>query len=98
MMKNKQYILILFSFFLLISCHKNKGEKVIVEKNCTGQYVQIDDDFYRVCNEELLCDIEDGTEIQVTIQYIDECKSLDDDVVCYMYFKNEGWVEISWLE
>lgn len=74
----------------------NNHHKIKVVKDCTGSYLQdlstnLD---YRVCNVELLKDFSDGTPVYADFKKISACASQDSLLVCMMYHKNEGWIEV----
>lgn len=90
-----------FSLVMLIvltlsmtSCTKH-ATRAVVLKDCTGTYLRIHNKDYNVCNFELIQSYPEGTELNVFFQKIDECNPLGDPIICEMYHKTEGIIEIT---
>lgn len=92
----KLFILLFASSLLLISsCSKDFLQvNAIVEKNCTGSYLKINDKFYYVCNKEKLDSYTQGQSINVQYKVLEGCKSKEETNACTMAFNYEAIVEI----
>jgi len=98
-MKVIMLILIPVVSLLLISCEKERTEKVTVIKDCTGSYLRFDGKDYLICNREKAEPFSDGTIVTATFKAIKNCTgSAKDAIVCMMYHQNEGWIEVEKIQ
>lgn len=65
-----------------------------VVRDCSGTYLRLDGKDYHVCNEEKLSSFSSGTNVTATFKTLQNCKVLEEKIVCKLYHKNEGWVEV----
>lgn len=92
-------ILIPVMSLLLISCEKERTEKVTVIKDCRGSYLRFDGKDYLICNREKAEPFSDGTIVTATFKEIKNCTgSAKDAIVCMMYHQNEGWIEVEKIQ
>lgn len=68
----------------------------LVVADCTGVYLRMDGLDYRVCNAELLKD-QKGERVKVSYKKIKSCNADKNKVVCMMYRKNEGLIQVKLL-
>ena len=78
----------------LFSCKRETNKPMTVVKDCTGTYLRIDGKDFQVCNVGKLSLLSAGSTVDATFRKIDNCKRLEDKVVCMMLHPNEGWIEI----
>lgn len=91
----KLFILFLAtSIFAFTSCSKDFLQvDAIVEKNCTGSYLKINDNFFYVCNSEKVGSYSSGQTISVSYEALEGCKSKGTPN-CDLNFNYEGIIEI----
>jgi len=65
-----------------------------VVKDCSGTYLRLDGKDYHVCNEEKLSSFSSGTNVTATFKTLQNCKALEEKIVCKLYHQNEGWIEV----
>ena len=70
---------------------ENVKLKVII--NCSGFYLQFNNEDYRVCNYDLLKDFKDGDWVIGSIYQLKDCLQNGDKVFCEMYHPNKGFVK-----
>jgi hypothetical protein len=78
----------------LFSCKRETNKPMTVIKDCTGTYLRMDGKDFQVCNIGKLTFFSSGTTVDATFKKIDNCKRLEDKVVCKMLHQNEGLIEI----
>ena len=81
----------------LSSCNKTIKRSAIVIKDCTGSYVKRNNADYLICNNEVVANIEHGTEVYITYKNIKGFKN-SDEVACDMYHKTKGIIELIKIE
>jgi len=69
---------------------ENVKMKVVV--NCSGYYLQYNNEDYRVCNYDLLKDFKVGEWVIGSMSQLNECIFNGDKVFCSMYHPNNGLV------
>ena len=76
-----------FTLLTATSCSK-KNQKGEVIRNCTGDYMKINKDHYRVFNPIMLENFESGDQIEFsyTFDKPDQQTSADQGFICEMYF------------
>jgi hypothetical protein len=93
-MKKLLILLLTVSLFTLSSCSKDFIQvDAIVEKNCTGSYLKIDDKFYYVCNQDVIAAYTNGQQISVSYEALQGCKSKGTPS-CDLAFSYESIIEI----
>ncbi len=80
--------------FTIFSCNKEERKSMTVVKDCSGTYLRTDGKDFHVCNQEKLSSFSSGTIVTATFKKIASCKPLEDQFVCMLYHKNEGWIEV----
>lgn len=90
----KNIIVAIVCIFLLSfnSCQKEKDQEALVFRNCTGTYVLINNQNYKVCNANFLAKINDNTTLFISYKCIDYCT--DDNPECLMLFPFESYINI----
>ena len=92
-----KYLFICIAFLgigLLTSCDKAYTD-ALVERNCTGTYVKMGEDYFAVCNADVLTEYTHGSAVDIQYKKLSDCTAYLDDVICMMYFHHEGYVEIT---
>jgi hypothetical protein len=85
------YIALIF----LISCTKNKFNQAEVVKNCTGNYLKMNNKIYAACNADELDKYSNGTTISVKYKKIKECShESQNQYVCFMAFNYDSFIEL----
>jgi len=89
----KTLYLFLLSLTLLVACNKVNDQAVVLERNCTGTYLQFNDKNYKVCNTDKTAPYEDGQTLTASFRKISDCPS-DSGFICQMAFPYESWIEV----
>lgn len=91
----KKINLTLLGLTVLLSpaCKKEKIKNVTIIKDCSGVYIQKNNEDYLVCNDDLLENYNTGDELNVTYKKIDNC-NFENKFFCMMVHAHEGVVEI----
>ncbi|MFT6981809.1 MAG: hypothetical protein ACJAUD_000574 [Crocinitomicaceae bacterium] len=91
----KSAFIILSIVFISFGCDKEK-ERMEVIKDCTGVYLRTKNgQDYKVCNDELLENVNGGTKIKVTYDNLDECFGILEPPTCSETHTFEGKIEIT---
>ncbi len=69
------------------------SQKMKVVKDCTGSYLQYNNEDYQVANREVLTKYNDGDWIIASFYSLSEYTGNPDEVVCALYHENKGWVK-----
>lgn len=77
----------------LLGCGKNKNSAEVI-RDCTGVYLRIDHQDYKVCNTESLESYSDGAKVKATYKKVNSCAN-DTNVVCMMYHAYVNEIEVS---
>ena len=78
----------------VFSCKRETNKPMTVVRDCTGTYLRMDGKDFQVCNIGKLSLFSTGTAVNATFRKIDNCKRLEDKVICKMLHPNEGLIEI----
>jgi len=91
----KNIIFLIFLLCALNSCDKTTEKNAVLTKDCTGSYIShtFNNVDYLICNDELVANIENGTEISVTYKTVKACNN-SNQTICELYHKNEGIIEL----
>jgi hypothetical protein len=92
-MKKLLLITTVAALLTLFSCKRETNTMTVV-KDCTGTYLRIHGKDFKVCNLGKLSSVPAGATVTATLKKIDNCKRLEDKVVCKMLHPNEGLIEI----
>jgi hypothetical protein len=65
--------------------------KVVID--CSGYYLQYNNEDYRVCNFDVLNDFKDGEWVIASMYQLKECIENSDKVFCKLYHPNKGVVK-----
>tara|TARA_B110000093_G_C12920533_1_gene388968 strand:+ start:1081 stop:1371 length:291 start_codon:yes stop_codon:yes gene_type:complete len=91
----KSAFVILSIVFISYGCDKEK-ERMEVIKDCTGVYLRAKNgQDFKVCNDELLDNVNGGTKIKVTYDNLDECFGILEPPTCSETHTFEGKIEIT---
>ncbi len=91
----KSAFIILSIVFISFGCDKEK-ERMEVIKDCTGVYLRTKNgQDYKVCNDELLENVNGGKKIKVTYDKLDECFGILEPTTCSETHTFEGKIEIT---
>ncbi|SOD14629.1 hypothetical protein SAMN06297358_1670 [Pedobacter xixiisoli] len=94
-MRNLNYLLLITTLVLFLSCKKENFTNATIIKNCTGTYLQVLDKEYMVCNIKKTAPFSNGQKVLANYSLIKECK--DESFrgpVCAMYYPNDGLTKI----
>ena len=86
-------VLIIIALVALISSCKKNAEGAEVIRDCTGTYLRIDNEDYKVCNSEILNDYTEGASVSVKYKKVQNCE--DEGAVCMLYHSYFASIEIS---
>lgn len=89
----KTVLIFLFGFIILLSCNKANDEKVTVIRDCTGTYLRISENEYKVCNPEKIKNYIHGTTIVASYRITSNCK--ENSFACHMVHPFEDYVKIN---
>lgn len=93
-MKSIFFFLLTSSLFFLSACSKDFLQvDAVVEKNCTGSYLKINDTYHYVCNQEMIASYTNGQAISVTYEVLEGCKSKGTPT-CDLAFNYANIIEI----
>jgi len=84
-------VIIIFTF---ISCSKDDYKEGKIIKNCTGSYLNINDNEYLICNSEVVVNFNNDTEVMVDYNLIDKCENYQ-GTICMMVYSHNGTVSIN---
>lgn len=84
---------LLFLGITISSCNKSKTNAKI-NRDCTGTYLELDNKDYLICNPSMAESYANGSEIEVSFEFKSECNPNPNEVVCFLYHKSYGFVEI----
>jgi hypothetical protein len=91
----KSAFVVLSIVFIFFGCDKEK-ERMEVIKDCTGVYLRAKNgQDFKVCNDELLDNVNGGTKIKVTYDNLDECFGILEPPTCSETHTFEGKIEIT---
>lgn len=71
------------------------GVEAQLNIDCTGHYLKVKDQEFRVCNKEILEDLKQEDKVLVRMKKIDNCSS--DEIVCMMFHPYEYDVKVQFL-
>ena len=89
----KNILICILLLTTLVSCHKKTKNNAVIIKDCTGSYISKNNTDYFICNDEIVANIKNGTEVSVTYKNVESCNE-PDDAICLMLHLSEGFVEI----
>lgn len=70
-------------------------QTMTVVQDCTGLYLRIDGDDYRVCNLEKVASYADGATVIASVRHIAECNdSAQNAFACLKLYPSHGWIEV----
>jgi len=78
---------------VFFSCEKSEGIEATVVKDCTGSYLRINNEDWRVCNRSALNKFEDGQVVKATFSNLTECDN--NEIVCLMFHPSAGNIKVS---
>lgn len=87
----KQYA---FDRWISVSSIKAKSPKLVLERDCTGTYLDLNGLDYKVCNSDKLKDVEEGALIEVDFKELDECSNPDNVAICMMAREYHGVIKV----
>ena len=95
-MKNLSIIIGIFCLIFLASCSKVNNKEMTVIKDCTGSYLRYNGDDYLICNDEIVKNINNNTEVTASFKKIDNCEI--EKSACMMLHENEGSIDVLDIE
>ncbi|MEO5943889.1 MAG: hypothetical protein ABIP30_02715 [Ferruginibacter sp.] len=94
-MKTILYIIIFCLLQVLVSCKKDSNTNGIIIKDCTGTYLRLNGNDYKVCNLEKITSFLSDTNVRVTFKQLQGCDGSGNFTpTCYLLHQYIGWVEI----
>jgi len=87
-----------FILIIISSCSEINNRDMTVVKDCTGSYLRFNNKDYHICNYEIVDEFDDETEVKASFNKIETCPNIYDLVVCEMYHKNEGLINVTKIE
>lgn len=75
------------------SCRK-KAQNGRIDRDCTGTYLELNDNDYFICNSEMTDSFQDGSSVQVKFKKLNECPPASVSFSCEMYHPSVGFVEV----
>lgn len=82
----------------LLSCNAVVHDRLITGKivrDCTGTYVQVaGQGDYLVCNNEILKDKKDDSQVSVVYDNVDKCPEKEGVAMCMMYHESKGKIKV----
>lgn len=86
------YVSLFISSLLLLGCSKDV-ERVTIQRDCSGTYAEFKNGTkHLICNEQIVETITDGTKIRIKFETMTQCFGL---VECDLYYKKDGYIEIT---
>ncbi len=82
----------------LSSYSKEQMQTMIVVRDCTGIYLQLDEKDYEVCNTIKVASYSYGDTVKVLFNRIERCTLPSLGPVCQMVHPNEGSIEVIEIE
>jgi hypothetical protein len=93
-MRKLFFLFLTLSFTFFISCSKDFVQvDAIVEKNCTGTYLKINNKYFYVCNQSTLSSYPSGQSISVSYELLESCAAMLQPT-CDLNFGYESIIEI----
>ncbi|WP_113639412.1 hypothetical protein [Nubsella zeaxanthinifaciens] len=93
-MRKLFFLFLTSSIIFLSSCSKDFLQvNAIVEKNCTGSYLKIENKYYYVCNQSIISSYTSGQAISVSYEVLEGCAGMTTPD-CYLNFNYESIIEI----
>lgn len=90
----RNFLLISLSTLVIAACGTKSNTEMEVIRDCTGTYLRNNDKDYHVCNVTTLEDKSEGEMVVVSYTHLEQCTE-GPDIVCELYHKNEGWIEVT---
>jgi len=90
----KIFSIVVIIIFTFISCSKDDYKEGKIIKNCTGSYLNINDNEYLICNSEVVVDFNNDTEVLVDYNLIDNCEN-NHGTICEMAYSHNGTISIN---
>ena len=66
-----------------------------INRDCTGTYLELNNRDYLICNPSMTNSIPNGESIKVKYNKKSSCPSNPDLILCELYHKSYGFVEIT---
>jgi len=85
-------------FFIVSGCSKIIDQEMTVVRDCTGTYLRYEGNDYQVCNTKKTDAFADGTSVSAKFKNINDCRALDDQIICMMFHENQGMIEVTNIE
>jgi len=90
-------LIFLAIIFTLASCgEKEDLANTTVIKTCEGTFLQMENTYYQVCNEDILSTVESGTELNLNVKHLDDCDEheIKDCSLVDPIITSDEWVEV----
>ena len=66
-----------------------------INRDCTGTYLELNNRDYLICNPAMTNSFSDGESVKVKYDKKSSCSSDPNQVICELYHKSYGFVEIT---
>lgn len=83
-----------FDATVSIATIKSKSPKALLERDCTGTYLDVNGLDYQVCNSDKLKDVEAGKYLEVDFKELNECSNPDNEYICMMAREFHGVAKV----
>ncbi len=81
---------------LSLSCGKTNKDVTVI-KDCTGSYLRLNDKDYKICNDDIVANLNSGTEVVASFKKVDDCED-GFQAICEMYHAHKGWIKVTEIE
>ena len=91
----KKYLFYLL-LILAIACKKRESNAQLI-KNCTGIYMLIDGEYFKICNRDDFVNIPNETILKIKYKFVnaDDCKPFISCACCILpFYPNEKIIEV----
>ena len=96
----KNLHLLLFATLLSLAACGEKEDlaNAIVIKACEGTFLQMENSYYQVCNEDILATVETGTKLNLNVKHLDSCDEVE-PVICIgpEPLLSGDWVQVNYV-
>lgn len=92
-MKKITQLLLLSGIFLVSGNCSKPGTRAIVDRNCSGTYLQMNEYYFQVCNAGWLEGYETGDQVHVTFRETGGCKDTDGPI-CFIAVEYDASIEL----
>ncbi len=88
-------VTVLFLLTLLMTSCSKSFSRGTINRDCTGTYLMLNNKDYLICNPSIADSYENDSSIKVKFKSKTSCSSNSTGMICALYHKNYGLVEIT---